>query len=146
MKKLICVMIAGMLLLGGCAEPEEKNAVCKVTTDEMTEEMTLQALDDEVLSVKSIMKLPFSQYGISTDEEKALFREQMLEGLHYEGVKVEDKSTADEFIMELTINFDEVSYQDLVALGMMSESDVDSEMISLSKTLEGLTAGGYTCE
>ena len=112
----------------------------------MTEEMTLQSLDDVVLSVKSIMKLPFSQYGISTDEEKALFRGQMLEGLHYEGVKVEDKSTADEFIMELTINFDEVSYQDLVALGMMSESDVDSEMISLSKTLEGLTAGGYTCE
>ena len=146
MKKLLCVLFAGMLLLSGCSEPEEKTAVCKVEMDGMSEQITLTALDDEVLSMKSVMQIPYSLYDIVTDEEKAMFESQMLENFATSGIQVESKSTEDVFVLEMNINFAEVNYQDLVDLGMMSESDLDSEMISLQKTLDGLTSSGYTCE
>ena len=146
MKKLLCVLFAGMLLLSGCSEPEEKTTVCKVEMDGMSEQITLTALDDEVLSMKSVMQLPYSLYDIVTDEEKAMFESQMLENFATSGIQVESKSTEDVFVLEMNINFAEVNYQDLVNLGMMSESDLDSEMISLQKTLDGLTSSGYTCE
>lgn len=146
MKKLLCVLFAGMLLLSGCSEPEEKTTVCKVERDGMSEQITLTALDDEVLSMKSVMQIPYSLYDIVTDEEKAMFESQMLENFATSGIEVESKSTEDVFVLEMNINFAEVNYQDLVDLGMMSESDLDSEMISLQKTLDGLTSSGYTCE
>ncbi|MBQ7888648.1 MAG: DUF1307 domain-containing protein [Erysipelotrichaceae bacterium] len=146
MKKLLCVLFAGMLLLSGCSEPEEKTTVCKVEMDGMSEQITLTALDDEVLSMKSVMQIPYSLYDIVTDEEKAMFESQMLENFATSGIQVESKSTEDVFVLEMNINFAEVNYQDLVDLGMMSESDLDSEMISLQKTLDGLTSSGYTCE
>lgn len=146
MKKLLCVLFAGMLLLSGCSEPEEKTTVCKVEMDGMSEQITLTALDDEVLSMKSVMQIPYSLYDIVTDEEKAMFESQMLENFATSGIEVESKSTEDVFVLEMNINFAEVNYQDLVDLGMMSESDLDSEMISLQKTLDGLTSSGYTCE
>lgn len=146
MKKLFCVLLVGMLLMSGCSEEEEKKTVCRYEMDGITEEMTLTSLGDTVLSTTSVLKLPFALYEVSTEEEKELFTEQMLSAFEVEGVHVESKSTEDEFILEMVINMEEVTLSTLAELGMIASDEVDSEVISLEKTLESLTTSGYTCE
>ena len=146
MKKMLCLMFAGMILFSGCAKDEEKQAVCRIDKDGITEEMTVNALNDQVLSTSSLMKLPFSMYEIETDEEKELFIEQMLLPFQIDGVNAVSKSTDDEFVLEMTIDLTTASFETLVELGMLASEDLDAEIISFEKTVEGLKASGYACE
>ena len=146
MKKILCLMFAGMILLNGCAKDEEKKAVCRIDKDGIIEEMTVNALNDQVLNTSSVMKLPFSMYEIETDEEKELFIEQMLLPFQIDGVNAVSKSTDDEFILEMTIDLTSASFETLVELGMLASEDLDAELISFEKTVEGLKASGYVCE
>jgi uncharacterized lipoprotein YehR (DUF1307 family) len=109
--------------------------------------MTIEALNDTVMRSKSVMKLPFSLYGLTTDDEKAQFAEQMMaEFTEVAGIKITSESTADEFILTLEIDYSTVAFESLLQLGMMNESDMDVEIISFEKTVEELNASGYTCE
>lgn len=146
MKKMLCVLMAVLLMMSGCAKDEEKKAVCKLETDGIVEEMTLNALNDQVLKTTSVMRLPFAMYEIETEEEKALFTEQMISGLEYDGITVETKSTEDEFVLEMTVDYETVSFEDLVLLGMIASEEADSEIVSFEKTLESLKLSGYSCE
>jgi uncharacterized lipoprotein YehR (DUF1307 family) len=93
------------------------------------------------------MKLPFSLYDLTTDDEKAQFAEQMMaEFTEVAGIKITSESTADEFILTLEIDYSTVAFESLLQLGMMNESDMDVEIISFEKTVEGLKTSGYTCE
>ena len=148
MKRLVCLLMIALLVIGGCAKKdEEKKAVCRMTTDGISDEMTIEALNDTVVTSKSVMKLPFSLYGLTTDDEKAQFAEQMMaEFTEVAGIKITSESTADEFILTLEIDYSTVAFESLLHLGMMNESDMDVEIISFEKTVEELSASGYTCE
>ena len=148
MKRLVCLLMIALLVIGGCAKKdEEKKAVCRMTTDGISDEMTIEALNDTVMRSKSVMKLPFSLYGLTTDDEKAQFAEQMMaEFTEVAGIKITSESTADEFILTLEIDYSTVAFESLLHLGMMNESDMDVEIISFEKTVEELSASGYTCE
>lgn len=146
MKKILCVFFVGMMLFSGCAKEEEKKAVCRLEKDGISEEMALNALNDQVLNTVSVMKLPFAMYEIETEEEKQLFTEQMMTGFDYAGITVETKSTEDEFVLEMTVDYEVVSFEDLEQLGMIASEEVDSEIVSFEKTLESLRASGYVCE
>lgn len=147
MKKFVYVMMIVLLLVSGCAKDEEKKAVCRITQDGISDELTLNALNDQVLTTTSIMKLPFSMYDLTTDDEKAQFVEQLMAGFgEYEGIEVDSETTEEEFVLKMSIDYSIVKLEDLVTLGLIAQSDVDSEMISFEKTVESLTASGYTCE
>ena len=148
MKRLVCLLMIALLIVAGCAKKdEEKKAVCRITEDGISDEMTIEALNDTVMRSKSVMKLPFSLYGLTTDDEKAQFAEQMMaEFTEVAGVKITSESTADEFILTLEIDYSTVAFESLLQLGMMNEGDMDVEIISFEKTVEGLNASGYTCE
>ncbi len=146
MKRMLWVLLIGLLLMSGCAKDEEKKAVCRLEKEGIVEEMTLNALNDQVLNTTSVMRLPFAMYEIETEEEKALFTEQMISGLDYDGITVETKSTEDEFVLEMTIDYEVVSFENLVLLGMIASEEADSELVSFEKTLESLTSSGYSCE
>jgi uncharacterized lipoprotein YehR (DUF1307 family) len=148
MKRLVCLLMIALLIVAGCAKKdEEKKAVCRITEDGISDEMTIEALNDTVMRSKSVMKLPFSLYGLTTDDEKAQFAEQMMaEFTEVAGIKITSESTADEFILTLEIDYSTVAFESLLQLGMMNESDMDVEIISFEKTVEELNASGYTCE
>ena len=148
MKRLVCLLMIALLIVAGCAKKdEEKKAVCRITEDGISDEMTIEALNDTVMRSKSVMKLPFSLYDLTTDDEKAQFAEQMMaEFTEVAGIKITSESTADEFILTLEIDYSTVSFESLLQLGMMNESDMDVEIISFEKTVEGLKTSGYTCE
>ena len=148
MKRLVCLMLTVLLLVCGCAKPdEEKKAVCKVTMEGISDEMTIEALNDTVLTTKSVMKLPFSMYGLTTGDEKTQFAEQMMAEFDVvEGIKVSSESTEDLFVLTLEVDYSVVALESLLDLGMISESDLDVEIISFEKTVEGLKLSGYTCE
>ena len=148
MKRLVCLLMIGMFMICGCAQKvEEKKAVCRITEDGISDEMTIEALNDTVMRSKSVMKLPFSLYDLTTDDEKAQFAEQMMaEFTEVAGIKVTSESTADEFVLTLEIDYSTVAFESLLHLGMMNESDMDVEIISFEKTVEELNASGYTCE
>ena len=148
MKRLVCLLMIALLIVAGCAKKdEEKKAVCRITEDGISDEMTIEALNDTVMRSKSVMKLPFSLYDLTTDDEKAQFAEQMMaEFTEVAGIKVTSESTADEFVLTLEIDYSTVAFESLLHLGMMNESDMDVEIISFEKTVEELSASGYTCE
>ncbi len=148
MKRLVCLLMIGMFMICGCAQKvEEKKAVCRITNEGISDEMTIEALNDTVMTSKSVMKLPFSLYGLTTDDEKAQFAEQMMaEFTEVDGIKITSESTNDEFILTLEVDYSVVAFESLLQLGMMSESDMDVEIISFEKTVEGLKTSGYTCE
>ena len=148
MKRLVCLLMIALLVIGGCAKKdEEKKAVCRMTPDGISDEMTIEALNDTVMRSKSVMKLPFSLYDLTTDDEKAQFAEQMMaEFTEVAGIKITSESTADEFVLTLEIDYSTVAFESLLHLGMMNESDMDVEIISFEKTVEELSASGYTCE
>ena len=148
MKRLVCLLMIALLIVAGCAKKdEEKKAVCRITEAGISDEMTIEALNDTVMRSKSVMKLPFSLYGLTTDDEKAQFAEQMMaEFTEVAGIKITSESTADEFILTLEIDYSTVAFESLLQLGMMNESDMDVEIISFEKTVEELNASGYTCE
>ena len=148
MKRLVCLLMIGMFMICGCAQKvEEKKAVCRITNEGISDEMTIEALNDTVMTSKSVMKLPFSLYGLTTDDEKAQFAEQMMaEFTEVAGIKITSESTADEFVLTLEIDYSTVAFESLLHLGMMNESDMDVEIISFEKTVEELSASGYTCE
>ena len=148
MKRLICLLMIALLIVAGCAKKdEEKKAVCRITEDGISDEMTIEALNDTVMRSKSVMKLPFSLYDLTTDDEKAQFAEQMMaEFTEVAGIKITSESTADEFVLTLEIDYSTVAFESLLQLGMMNESDMDVEIISFEKTVEELSASGYTCE
>ena len=78
MKRLVCLLMIALLIVAGCAKKdEEKKAVCRITEDGISDEMTIEALNDTVMRSKSVMKLPFSLYDLTTDDEKAQFAEQL---------------------------------------------------------------------
>ena len=84
---------------------------------------------------------------MTTDDEKAQFAEQMMaEFTEVAGIKITSESTADEFVLTLEIDYSTVAFESLLHLGMMNESDMDVEIISFEKTVEELSASGYTCE
>ena len=148
MKRLVCLLMIALLIVAGCAKKdEEKKAVCRITEDGISDEMTIEALNDTVMRSKSVMKLPFSLYDLTTDDEKAQFAEQMMaEFTEVAGIKITSESTADEFVLTLEIDYSPVAFESLLHLGMMNESDMDVEIISFEKTVEELSASGYTCE
>lgn len=148
MKRLVCLLMIALLIVAGCAKKdEEKKAVCRITEDGISDEMTIEALNDTVMRSKSVMKLPFSLYDLTTDDEKAQFAEQMMaEFTEVAGIKITSESTADEFVLTLEIDYSTVAFESLLHLGMMNESDMDVEIISFEKTVEELNASGYTCE
>ena len=148
MKRLVCLLMMALLIVAGCAKKdEEKKAVCRITEDGISDEMTIEALNDTVMRSKSVMKLPFSLYDLTTDDEKAQFAEQMMaEFTEVAGIKITSESTADEFVLTLEIDYSTVAFESLLHLGMMNESDMDVEIISFEKTVEELSASGYTCE
>lgn len=148
MKRLVCLLMIALLIVAGCAKKdEEKKAVCRITEDGISDEMTIEALNDTVMRSKSVMKLPFSLYDLTTDDEKAQFAEQMMaEFTEVAGIKITSESTADEFVLTLEIDYSTVAFESLLQLGMMNESDMDVEIISFEKTVEELSASGYTCE
>ena len=148
MKRLVCLLMIALFIVAGCAKKdEEKKAVCRITNEGISDEMTIEALNDTVMRSKSVMKLPFSLYGLTTDDEKAQFAEQMMaEFTEVAGIKVTSESTADEFVLTLEIDYSTVAFESLLQLGMMNESDMDVEIISFEKTVEELNASGYTCE
>ena len=148
MKRLVCLLMVALLIVAGCAKKdEEKKAVCRITEDGISDEMTIEALNDTVMRSKSVMKLPFSLYDLTTDDEKAQFAEQMMaEFTEVAGIKITSESTADEFVLTLEIDYSTVAFESLLQLGMMNESDMDVEIISFEKTVEELSASGYTCE
>lgn len=148
MKRLVCLLMIALLIVAGCAKKdEEKKAVCRITEDGISDEMTIEALNDTVMRSKSVMKLPFSLYDLTTDDEKAQFAEQMMaEFTEVAGIKITSESTADEFVLTLEIDYSTVAFESLLHLGMMNESDMDVEIISFEKTVEELSASGYTCE
>ena len=148
MKRLVCLLMIALFIVAGCAKKdEEKKAVCRITNEGISDEMTIEALNDTVMRSKSVMKLPFSLYGLTTDDEKAQFAEQMMaEFTEVAGIKVTSESTADEFVLTLEIDYSTVAFESLLHLGMMNESDMDVEIISFEKTVEELNASGYTCE
>lgn len=148
MKRLVCLLMIALFIVAGCAKKdEEKKAVCRITEDGISDEMTIEGLNDTVMRSKSVMKLPFSLYDLTTDDEKAQFAEQMMaEFTEVAGIKVTSESTADEFVLTLEIDYSTVAFESLLQLGMMNESDMDVEIISFEKTVEELNASGYTCE
>ena len=148
MKRLVCLLMIALFIVAGCAKKdEEKKAVCRITEDGISDEMTIEALNDTVMRSKSVMKLPFSLYDLTTDDEKAQFAEQMMaEFTEVAGIKITSESTADEFVLTLEIDYSTVAFESLLQLGMMNESDMDVEIISFEKTVEELNASGYTCE
>ena len=148
MKRLVCLLMIALLIVAGCAKKdEEKKAVCRITEDGISDEMTIEALNDTVMRSKSVMKVPFSLHDLTTDDEKAQFAEQMMaEFTEVAGIKVTSESTADEFVLTLEIDYSTVAFESLLQLGMMNESDMDVEIISFEKTVEELSASGYTCE
>ena len=148
MKRLVCLLMVALLIVAGCAKKdEEKKAVCRITEDGISDEMTIEALNDTVMRSKSVMKVPFSLHDLTTDDEKAQFAEQMMaEFTEVAGIKVTSESTADEFVLTLEIDYSTVAFESLLQLGMMNESDMDVEIISFEKTVEELSASGYTCE
>lgn len=148
MKRCVCLMMAVLLLVCGCAKAdEEKKAVCKVTTEGVSDEMTIEALNDTVLTTKSVMKLPFSMYGLLTEDEKTQFAEQMMDKFAVvEGIKVSYESTEDVFILTLEVDYSMAAKENLLDLGVIVEEDLDVDYISFEKTVEGLKLSGYTCE
>ena len=147
MKRIVCILMVGLLLMSGCAKDEEKKAVCRVHQNGISDEMTLNALNDEVLTSKSVMTVPFSLYELTTEEEKTQFAEQMMAGFaDVEGVKVSSETTEDEFVLTIEVDYTVVTLEGLLELGLIEESDMDSEMISYEMTVEGLVSMGYTCE
>ena len=147
MKRIACVLMVALVLMSACAKDEEKKAVCRITEDGISDEMTIEALNDTVMRSKSVMKLPFSLYGLTTEDEKAQFAEQMMaEFTEVAGIKITSESTADEFVLTLEIDYSTVAFESLLQLGMMNESDMDVEIISFEKTVEEMSATGYTCE
>ena len=148
MKRLVCLLMIALFIVAGCAKKdEEKKAVCRITNEGISDEMTIEALNDTVMRSKSVMKLPFSLYDLTTDDEKAQFAEQMMaEFTEVAGIKITSESTADEFVLTLEIDYSTVAFESLLQLGMMNESDMDVEIISFEKTVEELNASGYTCE
>ena len=148
MKRLVCLLMIALFIVAGCAKKdEEKKAVCRITNEGISDEMTIEALNDTVMRSKSVMKLPFSLYDLTTDDEKAQFAEQMMaEFTEVAGIKITSESTADEFVLTLEIDYSTVAFESLLQLGMMNESDMDVEIISFEKTVEELSASGYTCE
>ena len=148
MKRLVCLLMIALLIVAGCAKKdEEKKAVCRITEDGISDEMTIEALNDTVMRSKSVMKVPFSLHDLTTDDEKAQFAEQMMaEFTEVAGIKITSESTADEFVLTLEIDYSTVAFESLLQLGMMNESDMDVEIISFEKTVEELSASGYTCE
>lgn len=148
MKRLVCLLMIALLIVAGCAKKdEEKKAVCRITEDGISDEMTIEALNDTVMRSKSVMKVPFSLHDLTTDDEKAQFAEQMMaEFTEVAGIKITSESTADEFVLTLEIDYSTVAFESLLQLGMMNESDMDVEIISFEKTVEELNASGYTCE
>ncbi len=148
MKRFISLLIVGLLIISGCAKKdEEKKAVCRITNEGISDEMTIEALNDTVMTSKSVMKVPFSLYGLTTEDEKAQFSEQMMaEFTEVDGIKIASESTADEFVLILEVDYSVVAFESLLKLGMMNENDMDVEIISFEKTIEGLKTSGYTCE
>lgn len=146
MRRICYMLFAGLILMSGCAKDEEKKAVCRLEHDGIKEEMTVNALNDKVLNTSSVMRLPFSMYEIETEEEKNLFIEQMLQPFQIDGVTAVSNSTEDEFVLEMTIDLETASFEALAQMGMLKEEDLDAEMISFEKTVEGLKNSGYVCE
>ena len=147
MKRIACVLIVALVLMSACAKDEEKKAVCRVSQNGISDEMTLNALNDEVLNSKSIMTVPFSLYELTTEEERAQFTEQMMAGFsEVEGIKVSSETTEEEFVLTIEVDYTVAALESLLELGLIEESDMDSEMISYEMTVENLVSMGYTCE
>lgn len=147
MKRIACMLMVALLLMSSCAKDEEKKAVCRVSQNGISDEMTLNALNDEVLNSKSVMTVPFSLYELTTEEERAQFTEQMMAGFsEVEGIKVSSETTEEEFVLTIEVDYTVVALESLLELGLIEESDMDSEMISYEMTIEGLVSMGYTCE
>ena len=140
MKKLVVVLFASLLLLAGCFGGAKEHVY--VMEEDGTElETTITAKGDEVQKVVDVGTTYYEEAGVSSKEEaeEAMAMIVSLQEAMYneiDGMKYEVEYKDDRAIETLSIDFGEVSDDDLKELDI--ELDSKDEYISLEKLVEEL--------
>lgn len=169
MKKTICLFLT-LLLFAGCtnqpvennendtsennAEQETQvefapeNIVCSTEMDGIIEEQTFVTNDEGILlSTTSIMTIPYSLYGDITSEQKNELFEEVKAQFPYKGVTVTNKSSEDDFIIEIVFDYENVDFEELIEAGhvLVVEGAEFNGEIKFDEALSHMLSEGYTC-
>ncbi len=103
---------------------------------------TFEASGDNILQMKQISHLTFSDMGleISDDMNKDTIQQKINESLqekyqYVDGVSVKGTLTDDKVEIETDINFRKANKDDLVSLGLLDKAEKENKEVSLKKTI-----------
>ncbi|MDD4643296.1 MAG: DUF1307 domain-containing protein [Erysipelotrichaceae bacterium] len=145
MKKLILLLV-GLLLLSGCSA--KKEVMCEYSEEGFYSSIVFTGEDDDIYKSTETIKILFSLVEAVDDDAKEALKSQ-LESAYggIEGVEVDVDIDGDEYlVMKIMVDFQKASNDDLVALGYLSQSELEADYISFEQSISENEAYGYTCE
>ncbi len=169
MRKIL--FITGLVLLSGCSSIQTiiNNDTTKDPTKETKKKklkevtyacqgqedssMTLIAKGDQLLSMKQVSYLSFSDMGIEISDEmnKDTIQQKVNEALddkykYIDGVDVNGNLMSDKVEITIQLDFEKADLDELVDNGLLDQAEKENGKVSLKKTMEAYQESGYACQ